>query len=81
MIRGSAPEDQPYSGTIYDPLWQGASELEMPFRCISSRAGPGARCGRWSGISRSLKRTHRGSPRLADINFTRPTFRSRSTPW
>jgi predicted TIM-barrel fold metal-dependent hydrolase len=30
MIRGSAPEDQPYSGTIYDPLWQAASELEMP---------------------------------------------------
>jgi len=30
MIWGSPPEDKPYSSTIYDPLWQAASELQMP---------------------------------------------------
>jgi predicted TIM-barrel fold metal-dependent hydrolase len=30
MIRGSAPEDLPYSSAIYDPFWQTASDLQMP---------------------------------------------------
>jgi predicted TIM-barrel fold metal-dependent hydrolase len=30
MIRGSAPEDLPYSSAIYDPFWQAASDLQMP---------------------------------------------------
>src|SRR5712664_2608932 len=30
MIWGSPPEDKPYGNKIYDPLWQAASELQMP---------------------------------------------------
>jgi predicted TIM-barrel fold metal-dependent hydrolase len=30
MIWGSPPKDKPYSSTVYDPLWQAASECRMP---------------------------------------------------
>jgi predicted TIM-barrel fold metal-dependent hydrolase len=30
MIWGSPPEDKPYSSTVYDPLWQAASEVRLP---------------------------------------------------
>ncbi len=30
MIWGAAPRDRPYGGPAYDPLWQAASDLNMP---------------------------------------------------
>ena len=30
MIWGSPPKDNPYSSHVYDPLWQAASDCQIP---------------------------------------------------
>jgi predicted TIM-barrel fold metal-dependent hydrolase len=42
LIWGAAPEDKPYSDSVYDPFWAAAQDLDMPLslHILTGRRGP-----------------------------------------
>ena len=71
----------PQADAIVLPTADGEELIAWHVPCMSSPAAPKARSGRWSGISRSPRRTLRELRRSAPIIFYWPTFRLRFTRW